>query len=61
MTKSYLATQFWVYMYDKSQFYLFSKIIKKSNTILVAIESYKQKTTGFPMAYLLLFQKLLVS
>jgi len=43
MTKSYLATQFWEYMSDKCLFYLFSKIIKKSNTRLVAIQSYKQK------------------
>ncbi len=42
MTKSYLATQFWVYMSDKCQFYLFSKIIKKSIEILVKIKSYKQ-------------------
>lgn len=43
MKKSYLATQFWMYMSDKYQLYLFFKNNKKSNTILVARQSYKQK------------------
>ena len=44
-------------MYDKRQFYLFSKIVINSNIILVAIEYYKQKNHQFPDGLFLTFSK----